>query len=435
MIETVKIENFKSYQNAELKLANLTVLIGANASGKSNALEAIRFLNWIAQGQKLSSLQYMVNDNDKVVRGKIEDLPSTGQKSFTLGCSINKLDFRHLEISLEVRKGDLHIGYEGVHQILENNEKYYLYQTKGKSEGERTGINIEYNNFARGGKKPQIGGTDQMGVFLQLLNSARFADGHKKTQRLIPKAASDFEQDLLNILFLDPVPQKMRDYSFESERKIFGDGSNLSSVLYYLWNTDAGKEKNRKTILQFISSLPEQNITEITFIRGPRKEVMLQLKETFGGKEQEYDASLLSDGTLRVLAYAAVLLSAPKGSMVIMEEIDNGVHPSRAHQLLASMNKVARERELTILLSTHNPAMLDALPNEAVPKVVFCYRDPESGYSQLVRMEDLPNYPELIAQGSLGDLLTRGLVDRFVKQQEDESEKKQKALKWLEAIK
>ncbi len=436
MIKTVSIRNFKSYQDAKLKLANLTVLIGANASGKSNALEAIRFLNWIAQGQKLSSLQYLVNDNDRVVRGKIEDLPRSGLKTFTLGCTVDGEEFKNLEVTLEVRReGELHIEYEGVYQVLENGQRYYLYQTKGKSQGERTGINIEYNNFARGGKKPQIAGTDQMGVFLQLLNSARFADGHKKTRRIIPKVASVFENNLLNIVFLDPVPQKMRGYSYESDREIFGDGSNLSSVLYHLWNADQQEEENRKTILQFISSLPEQNISEITFIRGPRKEIMLQLKETFGGKDQEYDASLLSDGTLRVLAYAAVLLSAPRGSMVIMEEIDNGVHPSRAHQLLASMNKVARERDLTILLSTHNPAMLDALPNEAVPKVVFCYRDPKSGSSQLVRMEDLPDYPELIAQGSLGDLLTRGLIDRFVKQQDKGEEKKLKALEWLETIK
>lgn len=436
MIEKVSIANFKSYKYAELKLASLTVLIGANASGKSNALEGIRFLNWIAQGQKLSSLQYQVNDNDKVVRGTVEDLPRSGyDKKFTLGCSINNDDFNHLEITLEIRKGGaLHIEHEGIY-LLNPKGKYYLYQTKGKSKGVRTSINVEYNNFARGGIKPQISGTDQMGVFLQLMSPASFAKGHKKAQERIPKINADIERNLLNIIFLDPIPQKMRDYSFESDKKIFGDGSNLSSVLYHLCNTSKDKKRNEAAILQFISSLPEQNISGISFIRGPRKEIMLQLKETFGGKEHEYDASLLSDGTLRVLAYAAVLLSAPSGSLVIMEELDNGIHPSRAHQLLASMNKVAKERDLSILISSHNPALLDALPDEAIPKVVFCYRNPKSGDSELIRMEDIPDYPELIAQDSLGGLLTRGLVDRFVKQHEKPEEKKKKALAWIDAIK
>lgn len=220
MIQEIHIKDFKSYQSARLKLSPLTMLIGANASGKSNALEAIRFLNWLAQGQKLSALQYKVNENDQVVRGK-----------------------------------------------------------------------------------------------------------------------------------------------------------------------------NRPC-----------------------------------------EAALLSDGTLRILAFGAILLSAREGSTVIVEEVDNGVHPSRAHILLATMHQIAKERQLTLLLSSHNPALLDALPDDAVPKVVFCYRNPETGYSELVAMEDIPYYPELIAQGSLGELLTRGLVDRFVKQQESGSERIKKSMDWLESI-
>ena len=44
------------------------------------------------------------------------------------------------------------------------------------------------------------------------------------------------KRHLLNITFLDPVPQKMRGYSFENEKRLLGDGNNLSSVLYDLWN-------------------------------------------------------------------------------------------------------------------------------------------------------------------------------------------------------
>lgn len=158
---------------------------------------------------------------------------------------------------------------------------------------------------------------------------------------------------------------------------------------------------------------------------------MLKLTETFGGQARDYDASLLSDGTLRVLAIAAAMLSATTGSLVVIEEIDNGVHPSRAHHLLQQIQRIAKERALRVLLSTHNPAMLDALPNSAISDVVFCYRDPGDGASRLVRLSDVPDYPELIAQGTLGHLMTSGALERFVKHHPTGQVRKQLALEWL----
>ncbi|MCF2151788.1 hypothetical protein IQ276_036330 [Desmonostoc muscorum LEGE 12446] len=52
-----------------------------------------------------------------------------------------------------------------------------------------------------------------------------------------------------------------------------------------------------------------------------------------------------------------------------------------------------------MLLSTHNPALMDALPDAALGDVVFCFRDPESGDSRLVRLGDMYDFPSLISQG------------------------------------
>jgi len=51
-----------------------------------------------------------------------------------------------------------------------------------------------------------------------------------------------------------------------------------------------------------------------------------------------------------------------------------------------------------------------------------------------LRLEDLNDYPELIARGPLGELLTQGIVDRFVKQQRTPAEKQDDALQWLERL-
>ena len=162
---------------------------------------------------------------------------------------------------------------------------------------------------------------------------------------------------------------------------------------------------------------------------------MVVLAETFGGRKEKYDASLLSDGTLRVLSIAAAMLSAREGSLVVIEEIDNGVHPSRAKHLLSRIQAVAQKRNLKVILSTHNPALLDALPSEAIPDVVFCYRDPKSGSSKLVRLAEIVDYPELVAQGTLGYLSVNGLIDMYAKNPRTDEDKKARALAWLERMK
>jgi predicted ATPase len=221
----------------------------------------------------------------------------------------------------------------------------------------------------------------------------------------------------------------MREYSFKSETRLKDDGSALSSVLRYLTDVSSAEAE----ILGFISSLPEQDIRGISFLETPRQEVMVRLHETFGGREIPRDAAVLSDGTLRVLAVAAALLSVDSGSLVVIEEIDNGVHPSRAEALLANIQRIARKRELRVLLTTHNPALLDALPPEAIPDTVACYRDPDDGNSRLIRLEELESYPELVAQGPLGRLMTEGILDRFLKTRElrDRGKRIEKGLAWI----
>ena len=145
------------------------------------------------------------------------------------------------------------------------------------------------------------------------------------------------------------------------------------------------------------------------------------------------DADSLSDGTLRVLALAAFLLTAPAGSLLVVEELDNGIHPSRARDLVAQTLDIARRRQVQILLTSHNPALLDALPYDVLPDVVCCYRDRTEGDSRLVRLGDLPKYPALMAQGSLGDLVTRQVIDRYLHDTRTAEEEKAAALSWQPA--
>lgn len=401
MIQSFSIENFKSFRKATLPLSPLTLLIGANASGKSNAIEAIQLLSWLGSRRPLDELLYDlydVREEGLSLRGGPKDLGSAGS-DISLGCEVAETPDSPLltfSISLGVTEEGLRIT------------------------AERASIGSTAQYDSRDDAQAPWNTKNPIGALLRDLRQ-KYSEAVMSLPQL--------ESALSSIFFLDPDPRRMRGYSFAQEKRLKRDGSALSSVLRQLTEEDGEKAR----ILDLIRSLPEQDISDISYVETPRGEVMVQLHETFGGKAVPRDAALLSDGTLRVLAVAAALFSIPEGSVLIVEEIDNGVHPSRAEKLLSDVQKIARERSLRVLLTTHNPALLDALPLEAIPNSVACYRDPEEGDSRLIRLEELESYPELVAQGPLGRLVTRGILDRYLKDPDkrDEEAKVEKGLAWL----
>lgn len=433
MIDTIIIENFKSYKKQSLPLAPLTLLIGANASGKSNAIEAFRFLSWLAEGLKLSTLQNEINKNDRFIRGNINELFYPNQSEFGLEAVLSKegLNYTNFNITISLREyestKELHISKESIYEA--NSPTQPLYSIKVPSSGYSTDVQVAYNNFSRGQNKPTVTCTDQIAILNQLVSPAPFRKKDSQSQVEIPKTTKKFQEILSKVIFLDTIPARMRLDSYPSH-KLESDGSNLAGVLYTLC-----EDLHKKNILlEFIQSLPEQNILNINFEKDKRGQVYFELIEKFANETKNWSAELLSDGTLRVISIAAALLSVAEGSVVVIEEIDNGIHPSRAKHLINTITNQAKERNLRLLLSTHNPALMDALPNEALGDVVFCYRDKEQGDSCLVRLSDLPRYPELLVQGSLGDLVTQGILDKFVKSPISEEERKQKALAWIDEV-
>ena len=74
MLTQIELRNFKSYKSGTLQLGRLTVLIGANASGKSNVIEALRLLAKIAEGERLSLLNEHYRQDETIFRGGVENL-------------------------------------------------------------------------------------------------------------------------------------------------------------------------------------------------------------------------------------------------------------------------------------------------------------------------------------------------------------------------
>lgn len=435
MLDSVYVENFKSYSSAFLPFSSLTLLVGANAAGKTNYIEALRFLSRLAHGQRIDDILEDVRQNDLVIRGRVTDMVydrSTNSQNpwilFTIllappaiwRCWSTLIELRPAPFGSQVYQDKIREGRE--------NDSPILYKAKVTGESHRHELEVEYDDFQGTTPRPTIACSNRQGIFTQLDIPSRFSG--EKAQQVIPEAVTAVQLALRNIIFLDLNPKVMVGYSFIIDKTLRPDGSNLSSVLYDICVTQGRKQE----VLNFIGELPEQAIADVVFLEGPRQEVMVQLVETFGQREIRREAPLLSDGTLRVLAIAAALLSAPTGGLVVVEEIDNGVHPNRAKQLLHNILTASKANSLRVLLTSHNPALLDALPRESVPNVVCCYRDPEQGDSRLVRLSELTDYPELVASGPLGQLMTQGLLDRYLKNQRTPEQKTEQAQEWLRQL-
>ena len=416
---SITLKNFKSYQDATLPLAPLTLLIGANASGKSNAIEAFRFLSWVAGGERLATLKNRVNDSDKVVRGSVRDLAYFDMDEFAIFFQYKKLMY---ESTFKIKNNKLFFKHEVI-QVNEERACFYAdnridYPYKKSDTQEKLSNNAvtvfhSYNTSDSSAIKKA-----QFYIEKDSLLSINFLD-----------SLENMGNNLTNTYFFDFIPSSMQIASL-AENDLRQNGMNLAGVMYQLCQDNMVKDK----LLAMIRSLPEQNINDINFYVDHRQRVEFSLVESFADSDTECPMDLLSDGTLKVLGIATALLSVPKGSTIVIEEIDNSIHPTRAYEILSLMRQYANERKLKLLLSTHNPALMDALPDEALADVVFCYRDPQQGDSRLIRLGDLEDYLGLVSQGSLGELVSKGVVERFVKHPTTPQQRKQQALDWLNQL-
>jgi len=151
MISEIVIQNFKSYKNTTLKLAPLTLLVGANASGKSNAIEAIRFLSWLADGRRIDDILDSIQREDISIRGFSRDLiyDQASTPTLTLGCALTDSDeWKRLEISLNLEDGtEPSVITES---IRSDTNPVPLYHREGVDQNDDRYIAVYYNNLKNG---------------------------------------------------------------------------------------------------------------------------------------------------------------------------------------------------------------------------------------------------------------------------------------------
>lgn len=430
--------DFKGFREAGLNLFQpVTLLVGKNASGKTNAIEAIELLANLAHGRPLYEITDIGRGGPDTfeLRGGLPACPRVGSSRFKLGFDQATLRFQAtphgvaywIEIEVDPQP-------RIVAESLSIGERT-LFDARTKSLAERDILTAQYDNFARGGNKPRAdlpadrSVVSRYGDFTADLRTRKnpVQERHRDACGVI----NALNQYLHASFVFDPVPRAMRAYERVGQRILLRDGSNLSSVLYALQQGNDGDQKTLQRILGCIRQVPEEPFLDFDFIVTRQQDVLLAFRVTEGGPP--LDARVMSDGTLRSLAVLTALETVEARSRIIIEEFDNGVHPSRVGVLAGALWECAKRRKLNVLATTHNPATLNALDGEQLHGVVLCFWDREQAASRLIPLLEVPRADVLLEQGQLGDLVTRNIVERYLAPRFSESQR-HRALEWLDSL-
>jgi predicted ATPase len=401
MFKRIILKNWKSFRHAVLPLDPLTVVIGINSSGKSNAVEALDFLRLITLSNEIKT---DLISSSSTIRGGVNGIAFKPETRFTIEALIeadreNSVDFLYT-ISLEIEPNfkNIQIYNESLIMKIDREEKIFFETLPTNSESLE--IKALVRDYLSGSEKTEKLLSRQQSILNQVKTSAINTQMHFVFQKL------------RNIFIFNPEPSKMRNYSVRSDT-LQSDGSNIAGVLADL--PDSQKTDVENTLLKYIQHLPEKDIKKVwgEVVGRLGKDAMLYCTEEWQpGKTTEIDATTMSDGTLRFIAIITALLTRPQKSQIVIEDVDNGLHPSRIKLLLRMLKEIGEQREIDILVTTHNPALLDALEPEMMPFVIVAYRDPETGESKLIPLEEIVNFPKLYASNSIGEMVTKGAVER-----------------------
>ncbi len=388
-IKTIRVKNFKSFKDVEVQLGNFNVLIGANASGKSNFIEAIKFLRDIQRDGLENAIQlqggpeYLTNLNigpgenlsaEVVASGRLEWYgPSVGvhrttgselalepheiRRSFTICFPKDRADFDIVEERLAVKGELLSTGQDtktaGPPQRLGPGE-IIVVRNSGKTDVKFTppeGLSLDEYEFV-----PWLVPAKMPAPFL-VFEIALISFG----SLMAGVAIYDFDPKL---------PKKATPITGKADLE--EDGSNLAIVLRNILLDEASK-RDLTNLLQYL--LPFVDGMDVE--RFADKSLLFNLRETFA-KNKPLPASLISDGTINMTALI-VALYFEKKPVVVIEEPERNVHPHLIPRIVEMMKETSKKKQ--VIVTTHNP---EVIRNANVSDVLLVSRDKE-GFSTITR--------------------------------------------------
>ncbi len=411
-ISELRLTAFKSFRNVVLPLAPLTVLIGRNGAGKSNALDALEVLSRLAKGTEIRDVLDGVSRDAGPVRGGAEGCPPLGSDTFELGVTVEQAGGSEIRLDVRIQvRPQVQVLWE---RLVENvaGRPRVLMETLAPQEYPGD-IDTKLWN-GKQGRNPhrQFRASHLVTAQLPLR-----LEGRTEAEQHILQTATDVLAVLGGVFHFDPVPALMRQYVPEQDMVLRRTGENLSAAVAYLQHDEPPKFT---ALSDIIKGMPEHEIRAIEIRRGGFGEVMLGLSEIKDGELETIPARQMSDGMLRMMAIATALLAGRRGLAIdsaasrsnhltlVIEELENGLHPMLAARVVELLKSSAQQQGFQVVLTTHSPALLNALNGNDHSGVVVIGRDRETGRSRAIRLVDLPGYYAAMAAGGLGDAVAAG---------------------------
>ena len=412
MINALRLVNFKNFADVTLRMGPFTVIVGANASGKSNLRDALRFLHGIGRGYTLPDViggKYGAGGHVEweQLRGTARELARFGRSRFSLSFRIT-LDDADIYYGISIRADNATSGAFRVYaeRLTVNGAHIYNSHPGSDDPVHEQGVdNHLLLRMAKTGTQRRLG----MQIAVRLDQPALTQIGeHSRVVRLHKHWASQVAEALAGMRFLDLAPDRMRQPAFPGQTVLGDSGENLPTVLKGI----CANERRKKTLAEWTQALTPMDVHDFEFPTDPTTgRVQLVIVERNGNEVSAYSAS---DGTLRFLAMLAALFGTNPARLYVFEEIDNGIHPSRQQLLMDLIEGQTAKGNYQVVTTTHSPDLIELIGTETFKSTSVVCRCPDTDSAEIRPVANLPNADKLRKSQGLGRLHRSGWMENAV---------------------
>jgi predicted ATPase len=411
MISEIQIENFKSIAKLSLKPGSVTVLIGENGSGKSNILEAIAFAAAASAGKLDDEFLYTrgVRVTDKAWMKSAFVLPTKGRRN---GVSLPQPILVNVIGSDVERPLQMKIS-EPMTQRGKALAKWIVSFAVDPTEIEAEFNGADFLEEVEAMKRTLLASLPQESrdrVARQFVAQKRAAQ--KKRMEAPELAAALALKD-----FLIFAPENTALRSFETEGAIKPLGTKGEGLLKLLSETAAVENavfsSKLKSLLGLLGWFDDLHLpTEEDEIRG-----RLRIHDRWLPKGAPlFDQRSANEGFLYLLFYFTLFLSKATPSFFAIDNIDNSLNPKLCAELTRQLAALAEKNGKQVVLTTHNPAILDGLNLHDDKQRLYVVRRNSEGHTVANRVSaprPRPEGPPARLSTAFMSGLLGGLPDHF----------------------
>lgn len=352
MIREIEIEGFKSIDRLKLELGRVTVLIGENGCGKSNILEAIAFAS-AAYAVRLD-YEFLASRGIRASTDPALMRPAfPSRRSQSMRVLLRSVEFEPLELHFKESTGSTTHGWQAT--ALKPNA------TPGKDEG------FSLDGEAIGTTLKKLFDSDRGKTWLEAIKKATevtVAEGgwiiDDTVLALVLKAYfREYSAELGRFLIFSPENSALR--TFQREGQILPIGINGEGLFAHLQALDRGGKtdvlaelNHRLSLIDWFSGL------EIPADLGPG-EHRLTIRDRYLTDNALLDQRSANEGFLFLLFYYTLLLSPDTPTFFAIDNIDASLNPRLCARLMSDVVKLAKQQDRQVVVTTHNPAVLDGL--------------------------------------------------------------------------